>query len=68
MKSSASMYESLGSQFPRTTMWIQSVPDAFDSLRLVMTFLTNLGVTEILCNVILALEGRASIEVPEWLR
>ena len=44
LKSSASMHESLDSQFFRTTTEIQSGPDAFEESRLVMT-LTNLGVT-----------------------
>ena len=38
LKSLASMYESSGSQFFRTTTGIQSGPDAFDESRLVMTF------------------------------
>ena len=42
------MYESLGSQFLRTTTGIQSGPDTFDESRFVITFLTILGVTEIL--------------------
>ena len=42
LKSSASMYESLGSQFFRTTTEIQSEPSAFDESRLVMTYLSNL--------------------------
>ena len=44
LKSSASMYESSGSQFFRTTTGIQWGPDAFDESRFVMTFLTILGV------------------------
>ena len=47
IEDSASMYESLGSQFFRTTTGIQSGPDAFDESRFVMTFLTILGVIEI---------------------
>ena len=43
------MYESLGSQFFRTTTGIQSGLDAFDESRFVMTFLTILRVMEILC-------------------
>ena len=49
-KSSASMYESSGSQFFRITTGIQSGPHAFEESMLVMTLLTNLGVTEILCS------------------
>ena len=44
LKSSASMYESSGSQFFRTTTGIQWGPDAFDESRFAMTFLTILGV------------------------
>ena len=50
LKSSAGMYESSGSQFFRTTIKIQSGPDASDGSRLVMTFLTIFGVTKILCS------------------
>ena len=50
LKSSASIYESLGSQFFRTTTGIQSGPDTFDESRFVMIFFTILGVTEILCS------------------
>ena len=57
LKSSASMQESSGSHSFRTTTGIQSEPDAFDKSRLVMTFLTILGVTEILCSFRLVLEG-----------
>ena len=39
LKSSASMYESSGSQFFRTMTGMQSGPDAFDESRFVMTFL-----------------------------
>ena len=58
LKSSASMYESSGSQFFRTTTNIQSGPDAFDESRLVITFLTTLGITEILCSFRLVLEKK----------
>ena len=44
LKSSASMYESSGSQFFRTNTGIQSGPDTFDESRFTMTFLTVLGV------------------------
>ena len=40
-----SMCKSWGSQFFRTTTGIQSEPDAFENSKLVMTFLTSLGVT-----------------------
>ena len=49
------MYESSGSQFFRTTAGIQSGPDAFDESRFIMTFLTVLGVMEILCSFRLVL-------------
>ena len=61
--SSASMYESPGSQFFITTTGIQSRLGAFDKLRLVMTFLSNLGVIEI-CNFRLVLEGKTGKEIP----
>ena len=57
------MYESSGSQFFRITTRIQSGPDEFDESRFVMTFLTILGVTEILCSFILVLEGATDKEV-----
>ena len=58
------MYESSGSQFFRTTTGIQSGPDAFDKSRLVMTFLNDLGVTEI-CSFRLVLEGKTGEEIIE---
>ena len=57
-------YESSGSQFIRTNTGIQSGPEAFDESMLVMTFLTNLGITEI-CSFRLVLEEKASEEIPE---
>ena len=68
MKSSASIYERLGSQLLRTTTEIQSRPDAFDESMFVMTFLTILGVTEILCSFRLVLEGKKGKEIPESSR
>ena len=62
------MCESSGSQFFRTTTGIQSGPDAFDESRFVMTFLTNLGVLEVLCNFRLVLEGKTGKEIPESSR
>ena len=59
LKSLASMYESSGSKFFRTTTGIQSGPDPFDESRFVMTFLTMLGVMELLCSFRLVLEGKA---------
>ena len=63
-KTSASIYESKVLQFFRTTTGIQSGPDAFDKLKLVMTFLTNLGITGILCIFWVFLEGEAGKEIP----
>ena len=54
VKSSAS----IGSQFFRTITGIQSGPDTFHESRFVMTFLTILWVTEILCSFRLVLEGK----------
>ena len=62
------MYESLGSQFFRTTTGIQSGPDAFDESRFIMTFLTILGVIEILCSFRLVLEGKTGKEIPKSSR
>ena len=62
------MYESSGSQFFRTTTGIQSGPDAFDESRFVMTFLTILGVMEILCSFRLVLGGKTSKETPKSSR
>ena len=44
LKSSPSIYESSGIHFFKTTTGILLGPDTFDMSRLVMTFLTNLGV------------------------
>ena len=62
------MYVSSGSQFFRTTTGIQSGPEAFDESRFVMTFLTILGVMEILCSFRLVLEGKTGKEIPESSR
>ena len=62
------MYESSGSQFFKTTTGLQSGPDAFDESRFVMTFLTILGVMEILCSFRLVLEGKTGKEIPESSR
>ena len=67
LKVLASMYESSGSQFFRTTAGIQSRPDAFDKSMLVMTFLTNIGV-RIIYRFRLDLEGKAGKEIPESSR
>ena len=62
------MKESSDSHFFRTTTGIQSGPDAFDKSGFIMTFLTILGVTEILCSFKLVLEGKTGKEIPESLR
>ena len=54
------MYESSNSQFSTD---IQSGPDGFDESWFVMTFLTILGVTEILCRFRLVLEWKADKEM-----
>ena len=68
LKKLASMYESSGSQFFRTTTVIQSGPDAFDESRFVMTFLTFLDVTEILCTSRIVLEGKKGSNIPKSSR
>ena len=65
LNSSASIYKSSGSTFFRTTTGIQSESDAFDESRLVMAFLIIFGVTKILCNFRLDLEGKTGKEIPE---
>ena len=62
------MYESSSSQFFRTTSGTQSRTDAFDKLELVMTFLTNLGDTEILCSFRLVLGWKTGKEISESSR
>ena len=62
------MFENSGSQFFRTTTGIQSGPDAFDESRLIMTFLTILGVMEILCSFRLVLEEKIGKEMLESSR
>ena len=59
------MYESSGSQFFRTTTEIQSGPDAFDESRFIMTFLTILGVPEVLCSFRVVLAGKTFKKIPE---
>ena len=60
LKSPAKIYESSGAQFFRTTTGIQSGPDAFAESKLVMTFLTNLGVKEKICSIRLVLKGKTA--------
>ena len=62
------MYESSASQFFRSTTEIQSGPHTFDESRFVITFLTILGVTEILCSFRLVLEEKTGKEIPESSR
>ena len=62
------MKESPGSQFFRTTTGIQSGPDDFQKSRFIMTFLTILGVTEILSSFKLVLQGKTGTEIPESSR
>ena len=67
-KSSASGKESSGLHFFRTTTGIQSGPDAFSKLRIVMTFLTIFRVTEILCSFTLLLEEKTGKDIPQSSR
>ena len=67
LKSSASMYESLDSQFFITTTGIQSGPHTFDESKFIMTFLSILGVTEILCNFRLVVEAKTGKDIPKWV-
>ena len=59
------MYESSGSQFFTTITGIQSRPDTFAKSWLIMTFLTNLAITERLYSSRLVLEAKAGKEIPE---
>ena len=68
LQSSASMYQSSGSQVFRTTTGIRSGPDAFDESRFVVTFLIIPGVMEILCSFRLVVEGKTGKEMPESSR
>ena len=47
---------------------MQSGPDAFGKSRFILSFLTILGVTEILCSFKLVLEGNTGKEIPESSR
>ena len=62
------MYESSGSQFSRTTSGIVSGIEAFDESRFIMTYLTILGVIEILCSLRLVLDGKIGKEIPQSSR
>ena len=67
MKSLAIISESSGSDFKATTV-IQSDSDVFDKSRWVMTFLTNMGVTEILRSFRLVLEGKTDKDISKSSR
>ena len=58
LKISASMYESSGLQFFRTTTGIQSGRDVSDKSRFIITFLTIFWVKDTLCSFRLVLEGK----------
>ena len=62
------IYESSDQQFFRTTTGIQSEPEAFDESRFVMTFLTILGVMEILYSFSLVLERKTDKEIRKLSR
>ena len=62
------MYESSGSQLFKSTTGIQSGPIASDKSRSLMTFLMNMGVTEILCSFRLVLEEKTGKEIPKSSR
>ena len=67
-KSSASMYESSGSQFFICNTRIKSGADALDEKKFVLTFFTILRVTKILCSFRLVLEGKTGKEISELSR
>lgn len=58
MENSGRLYESLGLQSFKTITDIQSKLNIFEELRLVKTFLINLGVLRMLWILILVLEGK----------
>ena len=62
------MYQSSGSQFLRNTTGIQSGQDTFDESNFIVTFLTILGVMELLCSFRLVLEGTTGKEMPQSSR
>ena len=61
----ATIYKISGSHFFTATTEIHSKPDFLDESRLVIIFLTNFGVREILCNFRLVIEGTGGKEVHE---
>ena len=64
LKSSASIYESSSSQVFRTITGIQSTRDAFGKAMVIMTFLTILCITKILCSFKINIEEKAGKEIP----
>ena len=58
LKSSTSISESSDSQFFRTTTDIQLGPNVFDESRFIMTFLTILGVRDILQEIVKVIKIR----------
>ena len=62
------MWKSSDSQVFRIPTRIQSGPDNFDKPKFTMTFLTNLGITEILCSFQLVLEWKTGKEISESSR
>ena len=62
------MYEDPGSHFLKTNTGIESGADTVDESRLAMTFLTNLGITRMLCFIRLYLKEKAGKEIPESSR
>ena len=63
LKSSAIMSESSGSQFFKTTIGMQRGPDAIEKSSLVISFSTNLVVTEIYCKFRSILEGETGLNI-----
>ena len=61
------MEEISGSYFIRTTTGTQTRPGTFNKSRLVVTFLTNFRVTQILCNFRSILKEKVGKEIPESL-
>ena len=63
------MQQSSGLQpFRTTTTGIQSGPVVFDKPKFIMTFLTILEVTEVLCSFRLVLQGKTGKEIPDLSR
>ena len=62
------MYESSGSRFFKTTTEIRSEPGISNGSRFLMTFLTTLGVTEMLYSFRLVPDGKTGKEIPKSSR